>query len=227
MEENNRKGPGIFYAVVGVATLVVAIIGATFAFFSASATNNDVIVGSTASGNSLALAVTPLAPVTSGRTENMIPMLEDDLQKGLTGTDTKSCIDSNGNVVCQVYQVTITNNGNTAVTLDATLNLTTEKGSGAGAGQNMKWQLIQAPTTEGTVGSMMGQGTAQLFADNKQLTTTERTADYYIVVWLLETGESQDNVDAGINYTGTVNVSAVGADGTTTTGLTASFKASA
>ena len=36
MDENNRKGPGIFYAVVGVATLVVAIIGATFAYFSAS-----------------------------------------------------------------------------------------------------------------------------------------------------------------------------------------------
>ena len=34
MEDNNRKGPGVFYAVVGVATLGVAIIGATFAFFS-------------------------------------------------------------------------------------------------------------------------------------------------------------------------------------------------
>ena len=37
MEENNRKGTGVFYAVVGVATLVVAIIGATFAYFSAQA----------------------------------------------------------------------------------------------------------------------------------------------------------------------------------------------
>ena len=37
--DENRKGPGIFYAVVGVATLVVAIIGATFAFFSASDTS--------------------------------------------------------------------------------------------------------------------------------------------------------------------------------------------
>ncbi len=41
MEENNRKGPGVFYAVVGVATLVVAIIGATFAYFSASTGVND------------------------------------------------------------------------------------------------------------------------------------------------------------------------------------------
>ena len=46
MEENNRKGPGVFYAVVGVATLVVAIIGATFAYFSAQAsTGAEVSLG--------------------------------------------------------------------------------------------------------------------------------------------------------------------------------------
>ncbi len=32
----NKNGQGIFYGVIGVATLVVAIIGATFAYFSAS-----------------------------------------------------------------------------------------------------------------------------------------------------------------------------------------------
>ena len=224
MEENNRKGPGIFYAVVGVATLVVAIIGATFAYFSATATNKDTIVGGTATGNNIALAVTPIAPVKEPktRTENMIPMLEDDLQTGLTGTGGKSCIDSNGNTVCQVYKVTVTNNGATAVKLDATLNLTTAKGSGEGTGANMKWQLIQNATTEGTVGTMKSQGTAELFADNLSLAATT-SQDFYIVVWLLETEGPQDSSDAGINYTGTVTVNAVGADGTTTSGLTASF----
>ena len=48
MEENQRKGPGVFYAVVGVATLVVAIIGATFAYFSASTgVNEGTITGQT------------------------------------------------------------------------------------------------------------------------------------------------------------------------------------
>ena len=37
-ERENRKGPGVFYAVIGVATLVVAIIGATFAYFSVTLT---------------------------------------------------------------------------------------------------------------------------------------------------------------------------------------------
>ena len=222
MEENNRKGTGVFYAVVGVATLVVAIIGATFAYFSATATNNDTIVGGTATGNNIALAVTPIAPVKEGRTENMIPMLEENLQKGLTGTDGKSCIDANGNTVCQVYKVTVTNNGATAVKLDATLNLTTEKGTGEGAGTNMKWQLIENATTEGTVGTMKSQGTAELFVDDLSLASSANK-EYYIVVWLLETNGPQDSSDAGINYTGTVTVNAVGADGNSTSGLTASF----
>ena len=48
MNENNN-GRGLFYGVIGVATLIVAIIGATFAYFSVSAsiTNNSDIAGST------------------------------------------------------------------------------------------------------------------------------------------------------------------------------------
>ena len=45
----NKNGQGIFYGVIGVATLVVAIIGATFAYFSASVTptDSDAIQGTT------------------------------------------------------------------------------------------------------------------------------------------------------------------------------------
>ena len=78
--EENRKGTGVFYAVVGVATLVVAIIGATFAYFSASATNDTDVKGITASGASLAVAVTKVSDEATSK--NMIPMLSTDLQKG-------------------------------------------------------------------------------------------------------------------------------------------------
>lgn len=43
MEE--KKGQGTLYLVIGIATLVVAIIGATFAYFSAQATSADKIQG--------------------------------------------------------------------------------------------------------------------------------------------------------------------------------------
>lgn len=41
MEQHNNKGQTIFLSVVGIATLLVAIIGATFAWFSATVTGND------------------------------------------------------------------------------------------------------------------------------------------------------------------------------------------
>ena len=36
--DNNKNGRGIFYGVIGVATLVVAIIGATFAYLDRKST---------------------------------------------------------------------------------------------------------------------------------------------------------------------------------------------
>ena len=59
----NKNGQGIFYGVIGVATLVVAIIGATFAYFNAAATTNYVnnIEGGTLNltGSALSISVTP------------------------------------------------------------------------------------------------------------------------------------------------------------------------
>ena len=48
-QKNNRRG--IFYGVIGVATLVVAVVGATFAYFTATASNNTAISGNMASIN--------------------------------------------------------------------------------------------------------------------------------------------------------------------------------
>ena len=48
MENRNENGRGIFYGVIGVATLVVAMIGATFAYFSAEATTGNSAMTATA-----------------------------------------------------------------------------------------------------------------------------------------------------------------------------------
>ena len=41
MNEQRNNGRGIFYGVIGVATLVVAIVGATFAYFTAQTRYTD------------------------------------------------------------------------------------------------------------------------------------------------------------------------------------------
>mgnify|MGYP003312611361 CR=1 FL=1 len=65
MENNN--GRGIFYGVIGVATLVVAIIGATFAYFSATVTDTGNLNVGTAN---IKLG---FSGVTTGRRYNIIP----------------------------------------------------------------------------------------------------------------------------------------------------------
>ena len=69
MENNN--GRGIFYGVIGVATLVVAMIGATFAYFSASiSTDGDPITF-----NSTTIDLS-LSQNTTGIKYNLIPVDE-------------------------------------------------------------------------------------------------------------------------------------------------------
>ena len=52
-----KKGQGTLYLVIGIATLVVAIIGATFAYFSAQATSADKVQGGTNTELSTALTL--------------------------------------------------------------------------------------------------------------------------------------------------------------------------
>lgn len=212
--EENRKGPGVFYAVVGVATLVVAIIGATFAYFSASTTNNTDVTGSTASGASLSMAITRVSD--AGTAANMIPMLTADLQKGVTGTSSKSCVDANGNTVCQVYKITVTNgSADIGINVKGTMNL-------ASTATNMKWEVLTDATTVKADGAVVAQGTEGVIVDNQALAKSG-SQDFYLVVWLEETNNVQDADDAGKAFTGTVTFNGVNADGTESKGITAKF----
>lgn len=237
--DENRKGPGIFYAVVGVATLVVAIIGATFAYFSASADDKTTITGSTAQAGGVNLEITP---VTETGTD-MLPLnlLSDDMKTAPTTGDqfadaigtTKgdSCVDSNGNKVCQVYSIKVSNQSTTStIQVRGTLNLASEA-------TNMKWQLLtNATSTErAAFATVVGTGTPGDItvggntggtgaAAASQTLDASGDATYYVLIWLEETGSAQETADANKTFKGTVNFEAVDAQGTKS-GLTASFTA--
>ena len=153
----NRRGSGIFLSVIGVATLIVAIIGATFAYFSATAASNNkaIAVGST----EIDLAYDD---VTSGLKTAMIPSRENtaeyaafdktwvDTTKDVTvvtgqnctgeGSErqctdiTKTmkapgqCIDQNGNQICSVYQFYVGNPSTTTeMDIEASITVTTNE----------------------------------------------------------------------------------------------------
>lgn len=222
MEENNRKGPGVFYAVVGVATLVVAIIGATFAFFSASATvtGNENITGTTAEAVSLGVAVAKVNPTSAelnGKLERLVPLNSaDDMGSALSN----GCIDDNGYTACQVYSVTITSTGAEKVIATPTVQL-------AGTFTNLKWQLLTGASKtdfalDGTFNAV--ENTTSKALGNVEVTSAAPKVLYF-VVWLENLNESQ-NAEAGQTYTGTVTVNATDAIGNAIGGqLSATFSA--
>ena len=132
MKEQKNNGRGIFYGVIGVATLVVAIIGATFAYFTATATNATNITGNMASV-SFGLDVHKVTTADE-KLGGMIPMSNSMVEaavKGNNKTDVNAstgtpqiCVDDNGNAVCQIYKISVTNNGTAGMFLDGYVALT-------------------------------------------------------------------------------------------------------
>ena len=132
----NKKGSGIFLGVVSVATLIVAIIGATFAYFSTQTNSAEDAVN--VSAYEFATTVTKVEriyPTTDALTglagQGIIPLNPTAEVEGATGGETnllyalnnKSCVDDRGYMVCALYKVTLTNNS--AVAAELTLDLKT------------------------------------------------------------------------------------------------------
>ena len=129
MENNNGKG--IFYGVIGVATLIVAIIGATFAYFTATTASGQYLTG-TAATASLEVIVERLTGYSAGEgvadaTQAkyvMVPQLDKGLSQAVRGsnvTGNKACIDANGSLVCSIYKILVHNTGSAAIDVSGSI----------------------------------------------------------------------------------------------------------
>ena len=152
MNEKKNNGRGIFYGVIGVATLVVAIIGATFAYFTATANNNNTITGNMAS-ITFQLAVEKVTHVDETK-GGMIPMSNSMVEAAVLDTgNTDTCVDDNGNAVCQVYKITVTNTGSAALFVDGYVALTGGSGTPtdvATSPTTMRWAQVFCSGSETT-----------------------------------------------------------------------------
>lgn len=222
MEENNRKGTGFFYGVIGVATLVVAIIGATFAYFTATAEDKDTIKGE-AANTGLSLEVTHIS---TDATAGLIPLNTTDLQKGVTGdaaatAENKSCLDKNGNTICQVYSVKVINEGTATAAVTGKLNLAAVDPAAdpekPNVFTNLKWQLLTDATTVDTGATAYGTGENPIVQNASIAGGADAT--YYLVIWIDNLNESQNDADKGF-FNGTVSF-----DSAEGTGVSATFSA--
>lgn len=232
----NSKGRGIFLGVVSVATLIVAIIGATFAWFSASVSSGKNDVNLTAYQFDADLTVERVFPTEENASRKIIPFVPDKvLREGpenkinnmnyALNEATNKCVDSSGYLVCSLYKITVTNNGSDAIELDGsvtTMETTpTEKGTTLTANGELKAQIISYAGEKYTYTHDLSKALAlpntgesgKLIMDPATLTVgatpAANTAELYVLVWLNDSTEDQSSM-MGASYKGQFIFSAVG-----------------
>ena len=202
MNENNNKGRGVFYGVIGVATLVVAIIGATFAYFTASQNAGNNVIGGNMATIGFNLEVTKV--LDPGEGSGMIPMSNSMVEPAVSKiANTGGCTDDAGNAVCQIYKITITNTSTAKMFVDGYVALTGGSGLPSDVPTTYTWQHNSTNTMRWaqvfSKGANLGYSTAgvqPLAANSPAITTyTTTTADTgSMAIASIDAPKATDNV---------------------------------
>lgn len=244
MNENIKKdndSKKIFTLVIMIFTLMICTTGATYAYFAITTPTNTSMTGTTATAN-LSLDVTRLAPTSAkwtSSTQKMVPQFE---KVGGNGVEllttamntTNSCVDGNGNVICQVYEIKLTNGGTSNLSVTGNLVFSWTSPS---TFANLKYRLKANETVAlnettavantnlgGATSATIASGTPISLATQKSL-AVNTSYYWYIVFWINETGESQNATDTG-TFTSAVTFNPVNpTTGETMQGITSTITA--
>ena len=207
-----------------IMTLAISVTGSTYAFFALSATATNKFTGTVATA-SLDVVVSP-ATLKSNNTGVFVPQKMAGL--GTAMNTTNQCVDGNGNIVCKVYTITVTNNSNAGAIVRGSIMFNSVT-------PNLKWRRVKSTTALDTATTGSYAGVAAVSKIKLDLTTgnscpnTGASPDctdvilsakggenpsetYYIVIWINETGSEQQTADAGKSFEAVVSFE--GRDGT-------------
>lgn len=239
----NKKGNGIFLGVVSVATLIVAIIGATFAYFSASTESDEDALNLTAYEFKLSMTVEPIYPEGASSLIPLDPTTVIENVQGANNTNllyalneaNKRCIDDNGLQVCALYRVTIENQATNEITLTGSIRTVTNTpgtAEGATGFTNLTYQALNGSHEDNSL-TLKGDpialatdvdGTIEIddividgaTIDDEGNVTTPGTGTSYILVYLNENGNQ--SAEMGSSFTGQLIYSSTDGSGNTLTG---------
>lgn len=223
----NGRGNGIFLGIVSIATLIVAIIGATFAYFSASTESSPNAVGLSAYEFKLSLSVTPVYPTGASaliplNPDTVIPNAPEEHNTNLLYALNEAkhkCVDDSGLQVCALYMVTISNQAGNTVTLRGELTTTSNKASteeGRTEFKNLRYQALTGSHENNTlaksgapidIAATVGDKiqiadvtvSGAKFDDSGKM-TEEGKGITYVLVYLNDNGDQ--SAEMGASYTG-------------------------
>lgn len=209
---NKEERRGIFLGILGIILLLAAIVGASYAWFTARDRSEDNVVRVKAAEMQIVyvdgreMNVTGLIP---GK-ENIV---FETVRRALAGESNSKgekytlCKDDKGNTVCGVYNFEITNNGSDNVNVSASVEPGTLK-EGETRFTHLKYALYDT-TTDEINGSKLGTGnitynTFDILGSNYSV-EGKSTKKLRIIVWLDEVGED-NNIDQGSTFRGRVTI---------------------
>ena len=218
---DETKGRDIFLGVIGVLTLIVAIVGATFAYFSTQVNSAANSVNLTSYQFATSLVLNPVYP--TGTPKALIP-LDSTLTGGAQSTTyldkalSEGCVDSKGYQVCAVYEAVLTNTADDVVltpSFDVTAN-----GFVNDAGESNMYALLatangveDTPTAftynRANATNVIAAKNALTYNGQSTITVVGgQTAKYYLILWLENLDESQPDMNKTL--TGQITFSSEG-----------------
>lgn len=232
MEEKREDKRGIFLGIIGVLTLIVAIIGASFAYFSVNARSSEDAVTITAASVKIVYADGQVVQASELIPSSQAVALEtqrralagESYQKDGETINYEMCKDDKGYTVCGTYDFTLTNSAANAV--DVTATIKPSETAPEIEFTNLKFILFDvtdvAETAEASDknGTKVYEGTVgyeEFSILGSSLDTTvnipgnDTTKKYRLFFWLNEAGEA-NNPEQGASFAGTINVDLSGAN---------------
>ena len=195
MQENYKKRHiKLILLAVFFLILIAIIAGYTYSYFATTTSNNTSITG-TVESNNITVTVTKEAPSTDN---GLTPQLDSAITQAVVGANGNNCVNAKSNEICEVHKIVVTNIGSSTAYFDGIIELINNENP------NLKWALIDNYTTGMTdkpeLISNVHTSEDTFLTLNEKYESNE-TKTYYLVLWISETGNPQN--DTG-SFTGTV-----------------------
>ena len=187
-EKQTKMKKSTKYLLIGTLVLFLSVLGASVAYYLARVQGN---LSGRAAGTELDVQV---QKISSNANMDLIPLDNDleTLQLAAAGYQDKgACVDINGYSVCQIYKITVTNNGSVPLTMNGTVTLSGQNTP------NIDCATMTNATTVANNNSCMGQN---VFVSGDTLPANDHK-DYFVMVYINNLDEPQ--YDSG-EFTGVV-----------------------
>ena len=186
------------FFVLGCVLFALVVVGATYAYFTASANDNTTVKGD-ASTVSFGLTVTRVTTIDMAY--GLIPMKNNQAPYAASN----KCYDSNNNVGCQLYKITVSADSDTVMFLDGYIFMTPRD-------ERLETRIARVYTDDDEnyyTKFTKDDFDRSDFKESDYIKTgvdVGRVKNFYVMVWVYDNGEAQDYLQGmELAYQGVVN----------------------